>query len=124
MATITRFTNSGLVRTTDATITVVAQADLTSVDNCTFLFEIFVAARATSNVSKGWKLAYQGKRTSGVITAGASTLSVNTSSGDAGAAAWLTVGAVNGSFLEIQVTGAAGVTIDWYAKFDGFALQN
>jgi len=123
MSTVTPFTNSDQVRTTDNAETNCVLADLASYDHCTAGFTIFVLARSTTGVSAKWLLSFTAERATGNAAIVASLVNQVALERDLGALTWTASADVDGTLLRIRVKGQNGLTIDWYGAFDGQILQ-
>lgn len=111
--------SQNIVTTTDATPTQVLTAQMPP--NTTAVVDLKIVARDASNGdSKCWMRAVPLKRTGGASVAvlGAQGDMLPTAA-DSGASAWALSLSTIGDTLSMNVTGAAGRTIHWYAEAFG-----
>ena len=109
--------------TTDATPTTILNAEMPA-DSSALFFLLVIAKSTTNGATRNWALIQPRKRVGvGNATVVGSAADLLPSSADSGTAGWaLSVSSV-GDRINMQVTGAAGTTINWYAKISGMSLQ-
>jgi hypothetical protein len=112
---------SGVVTTTDATVTSIVQAAIG--ENSAAALQVKVVARRDSNGNaKAWLLFFSVKRTTGDVTIVASVINTLSSVGDLGAVTWIVSADPNADNVNVTVKGQASATIDWTAAIDGVEI--
>lgn len=122
MSTAQQVTNQGTVSTTDATPTIAVQLDMPQDSMGNFEVNV-IARRPSNNDTKSWRSVFSSKRTgSGNATIVGALQNVITPIEDLGALLWSFSLTASGMTLSVKVIGAAGVSIDWFAEFNGELL--
>ena len=101
----------GTAQTTDATTTAIATQAVPT-DTADVMHLAVSAFEPLTGDAKGWELSYRVKNVSGTVTV---EKIAEHAGEDAGSSAWTAVLAVNGTDVEVQVTGEAAHTINWNA---------
>ncbi len=110
------------LQTTDAVPTTILTAQMPPSSSAT-LFIMVVARKPATGDTKCWMLAQPRKRTgSGPATLVGTAGDMLPSAADAGTAAWTLSLLEVGDTLNMQVTGVAATTIDWYARAQGMVV--
>lgn len=109
---------TGVVTTTDATVTSAVQVAIS--ENSSAVLQVKVTARRVSNGNvKGWILAFAVSRDTGDVSITGNILNTLFSAGDLGAATWTIQLDPNADNVNVQVKGQASTEIDWMVEVDG-----